>query len=73
MKSDHTHVSEAIDNMLDYVTGSSPIDDGREVLFPYEREQREHHRRKVADIEVEQPTWEQIVETAESLGFAVTQ
>ncbi|MBI85150.1 MAG: hypothetical protein CMJ81_18300 [Planctomycetaceae bacterium] len=66
-------VSEAIDNMLDYVTGSAPIADGQEVLFPYEREQRERQHRKVAGIEVEQPTWNQIVETAESLGVAVKQ
>jgi len=61
-------VAQEIDEMLDYVKGSPPVDPEGEVLIPYERELRERGRRIVEGIEVEAPTWKSIVDLAESLG-----
>ena len=61
-------VAQQIDEMLDYVKSSPPVHPAGEVLFPYERELRERKRRIVEGIDVEVPTWNGIVELAESLG-----
>lgn len=64
-------VTGQIDQMLDYVKGASPINPATEVLIPYEHEQRERKRRLVEGIEIEQPTWDRLVQTAESLNVKV--
>lgn len=66
-----TDVTQQIDALLDYVTNCPPTAGQGEVVFPYEREQRERKRRLVEGIDVDEPTWETIVKSAESLGVQV--
>lgn len=66
-----TDVTSDFDAVLAYVKGSLPIQEGGEVLVPYEPESRQYNRILKDGIEVEQATWDSITELAESLGVSV--
>ena len=55
--------------MLDYVTAARPTERGTPVLVPGDPERASRARRKAHGIPIDDTTWREIVDTAESLGF----
>jgi len=54
-----------------YVKDSKPMQGDGEVMLPYEPEPPERQRRRAEGISIDDNTWKEIVEAAESLGVRV--
>src|SRR5262249_11978567 len=61
----------AVDGLFRYVKSSTPLHPGGRVLIPNELETNERRRRLAEGIELDDETWQQIVEAARSVGIEV--
>jgi hydroxycarboxylate dehydrogenase B len=66
-----TDFSKVVRDFAAYVKDSEPMQSGGEVMLPYEPELRERQRRRAEGIPIDDNTWKEIVEVAESLGVRV--
>jgi uncharacterized oxidoreductase len=62
---------EQVDTFIEYVKSSRPIPGFNEVLVPGEPETRMEERRLAEGIFVEDETWKQITDAAESVGVTL--
>lgn len=60
-----------VDGMIDWLKSCKPAEGFEEVLLPGEPERRTERQRRLRGIPIDEETWHQICETAESLGVAV--
>lgn len=61
-----------VDATLAHVKASPPLEAGKPVLVPGDPERATHEQRSRDGIPVDEETWRQIVETAESVGLETT-
>jgi uncharacterized oxidoreductase len=59
-----------IDGFIDYLKGSPPADPNAPVLVPGEPERLARADRSRHGIEVDETTWEEIVQAGETVGLA---
>jgi LDH2 family malate/lactate/ureidoglycolate dehydrogenase len=71
--SDVGEFESRIDTMIKTIRASAPADGVKEVLIPGDPEARETKRRMANGINVEDKTWDRVVEVAKKYGVAVPQ
>lgn len=68
---DNAELNAEMNRFIEYVKSSAPVTPGGDILMPGEIEARNRAERSANGIELDDTTWQQISETAESVGASV--
>jgi len=68
---DNAELNAEMNRFIDYVKSSAPVTPGGDILMPGEIEARNRAERSANGIELDDNSWQQISETATSLGVSV--
>ena len=70
-ESDLRHFAGHVDGLITYLKSSRLMEGFDEILMPGEMEHRKRRQREAEGVDVDDETWRQIRETAESVGVTL--